>query len=76
MNTKMNLGRKGLISGSSLFDEVIRYIGILVSPKKNQKIVKTCCLLREASKNKKIVKTCCLREASVLFLCVPKKKRK
>ena len=49
MKTNMNLGRKGFISGSSLFEEVIRYIGILVCPKKNQKIVKTCCLLRQAS---------------------------
>ena len=47
----MNLGRKGFISGSSLFEEVIRYIGILVCPKKNQKIVKTCCLLKEALEN-------------------------
>ena len=47
----MNLGRKGFISGSSLFEEVIRYIGIFVCPKKNQKIVKTCCLLKEAPEN-------------------------
>ena len=47
----MNLGQKGFISGSSLFDEVIRYNGILVCPKKNQKIVKTCCLLKEAPEN-------------------------
>ena len=51
MKTNMNLGRKGFISGSSLFEEVIRYIGILVCPKKNQKIVKTCCLLKEAPEN-------------------------